>query len=317
MRALVTGGAGFIGSHLVDRLLDDGHEVTVVDGFSTGKLVNLEPARLRFGDRLQIRALDVTSADLTSAVAQARPDAVLHLAAQIDVRRSVADPVGDAMINVVGTVRLLEACRRHGVSKIVFTTSGGCIYGEPDPSELPIDETYPGHPHSPYGASKRGVEEYLHAYAALYGLRWSSLALANVFGPRQDPSGEAGVVSIFGGRMLRGQPVTIFGDGEQTRDFVYVDDVVAAFVLALDRGDGLRFNIGTGVATSVNVLFDALSDVTGNGAGPQYSPERPGELRHIALDARLAAAQLGWKPQTGLRDGLETTVSWLRDVGDA
>ncbi|MGH3924356.1 MAG: NAD-dependent epimerase/dehydratase family protein, partial [Pseudonocardiaceae bacterium] len=309
MRALVTGGAGFIGSHLVDRLLDNGHEVTVVDGFSTGKLVNLEPARLRFGDRLQIRALDVTSADLTSAVAQACPDAVLHLAAQIDVRRSVEDPVGDAMINVVGTVRLLEACRRHGVGKIVFTTSGGCIYGEPDPSELPIDETYPGHPHSPYGASKRGVEEYLHAYAALYGLRWSSLALANVFGPRQDPSGEAGVVSIFGGRMLRGQPVTIFGDGEQTRDFVYVDDVVQAFVLALDRGDGLRLNVGTGVATSVNALFHALSDVTGNGAKPQYSPERPGELRHIALDARLAGAQLGWKPQTGLCDGLEATVS--------
>ncbi|MGH8902056.1 MAG: NAD-dependent epimerase/dehydratase family protein [Egibacteraceae bacterium] len=317
MRALVTGGAGFIGSHLVDRLLDDGHEVTVVDGFSTGKLVNLEPARLRFGDRLQIRTLDVTSADLASAVAEAGPEAVLHLAAQIDVRRSVVDPVGDAMINVVGTVRLLEACRRHGVGKIVFTTSGGCIYGEPDPSELPIDETYPGHPQSPYGASKRGVEEYLHAYAALYGLRWSSLALANVFGPRQDPRGEAGVVSIFGARMLRSQPVTIFGDGEQTRDFVYVDDVVEAFVLALDRGDGLRFNIGTGVATSVNALFHALSDVTGNGASPQYSPERPGELRHIALDARLAEEQLGWKPQTGLRDGLEATVSWLRDVEDA
>lgn len=317
MRALVTGGAGFIGSHLVDRLLDDGHEVTVVDDFSTGKLANLEPARLRFGDCLQIRALDITSEDLTGAVAQARPDAVFHLAAQIDVRRSVVDPVGDAMINVVGTVRLLEACRRHEVGKVVFTTSGGCIYGEPDPSELPIDETYPGHPHSPYGASKRGVEEYLHTYASLYGLRWSSLALANVFGPRQDPGGEAGVVSIFGGRLLRGEPVTIFGDGEQTRDFVYVGDVVTAFALALERGDGLRLNIGTGIATSVNALFRALSDVTGNGVAPQHSQERPGELRHIALDARLAAAQLEWKPQTGLREGLEATVNWLRDAEDA
>ncbi|MGH8896481.1 MAG: NAD-dependent epimerase/dehydratase family protein [Egibacteraceae bacterium] len=317
MRALVTGGAGFIGSHLVDRLLDDGHEVTVVDDFSTGKLANLEPARLRFGDCLQIRALDITSEDLAGALAQARPDAVFHLAAQIDVRRSVADPVGDAMVNVVGTVRLLEACRRHGVGKVVFTTSGGCIYGEPDPSELPIDETYPGHPHSPYGASKRGVEEYLHTYASLYGLRWSSLALANVFGPRQDPSGEAGVVSIFGGRLLRGEPVTIFGDGEQTRDFVYVGDVVTAFTLALERGDGLRFNIGTGIATSVNALFRALSDVTGNSAAPQHRQERPGELRHIALDARLAAAQLEWKPQTGLREGLEATVNWLRGAEDA
>jgi UDP-glucose 4-epimerase len=314
MRVLVTGGAGFIGSHLVDKLLDDGHEVTVVDDFSTGKLANLEGARLRCGNRLQIRALDITSPDLASALAQAQPDAVFHLAAQIDVRRSIADPVGDAMVNVVGTVRLLEACRRHGVSKILFTTSGGCIYGEPDLCELPIGETYLGHPHSPYGASKRGVEEYLHVYSALYGLRWSSLALANVFGPRQDPSGEAGVVSIFGGRMLQGQPVTIFGDGEQTRDFVYVGDVVAAFVLALDRGDGLRFNIGTGVTTSVNALFLALSEVTGNSVAPQYSPERPGELRHIALDARLAAVELGWKPQTELRDGLKATVSWLRDA---
>lgn len=317
MRVLVTGGAGFIGSHLVDKLLDDGYEVTVVDDFSTGKLANLEPARLRFGDRTQIRALDVTSPDLARAVAQARPRTVFHLAAQIDVRRSVADPVGDAMVNVLGTIRLLEACRRHGVSKIVFTTSGGCIYGEPDASELPIDETYPGHPHSPYGASKRGVEEYLHAYAALYGLRWSSLALGNVFGPRQDPSGEAGVVSIFGGRMLGSQQVTIFGDGEQTRDFVYVGDVVAALALALDRGDGLRLNIGTGVATSVNTLFRTLSDVIGNGVAPRYSPERPGELRHISLDARLAVAELGWKPQTGLREGLEATVSWLRAAEDA
>lgn len=318
MRALVTGGAGFIGSHLVDRLLEDGHDVTVLDDFSTGKLANLEPAQRRFGERLQIRALDVTSPDLAHAVDQARPNVVLHLAAQIDVRRSVADPVGDAMINVVGTVRLLEACRLHGVSKIVFTTSGGCIYGQPEPSDLPIDETYPGHPRSPYGASKRGVEEYLHTYAALYGLRWSSLALGNVFGPRQDPSGEAGVVAIFGRRMLRGQPVTIFGDGEQTRDFVYVGDVVAAFALALDRGDGLRLNIGTGKATSVNALFRALAGVIGNGVTPQYRPERPGELRHIALDARLAVSALGWKPQTELREGLNATVSWLYGVqGDA
>ena len=312
MRALVTGGAGFIGSHIVDRLLDDGHQVTVIDDFSTGKKANLDQARARAGHRLAVCALDVTSPDLDGAVAHARPDVVLHLAAQIDVRASVADPVRDAMVNVIGTVRLLEASRRYGTAKLVLATSGGCIYGQPDRAELPIDETHPGHPHSPYGASKRGVEEYLHAYAALYGLRWTSLALGNVFGPRQDPSGEAGVVSIFGGRMLGGRPVTIYGDGEQTRDFVYVDDVVAAFVLALEKGDGLRCNIGTGRGTSVNMLFSELSDITGNRWPAQQAPERTGELRHTALDAGLAAAKLGWKPCTSLREGLEMTVGWLR-----
>lgn len=312
MRVLVTGGAGFIGSHLVDRLLDEGHEVAVVDDLSSGKLANLDAARKRAGERLAFHQTDITSEELTAVVERARPDAVLHLAAQIDVRRSVVDPVHDAMVNVVGTVRLLEACRQFGASKIVFTTSGGCIYGEPAQDELPIDERYPGHPHAPYGASKRGVEEYLHAYAALYGLQWTSLALGNVFGPRQDPSGEAGVVSIFGGRMLRGQPVRIFGDGEQTRDFVYVDDVVNAYMLALERANGLRLNIGTGQATSVNALFEAIADITGYAMAPEYAPARPGELRHIALDAELAAHELGWKPQTELREGLKATIAWLR-----
>ncbi|MGH8905454.1 MAG: NAD-dependent epimerase/dehydratase family protein [Egibacteraceae bacterium] len=312
MRALVTGGAGFIGSHLVDRLLDDGHQVAVVDDFSTGRRANLGRALARAGERLAVHALDITSPGLDDLVALARPDVVLHLAAQIDVRASVADPVRDAAVNIVGTVRLLEASRRHGVAKLVLTTSGGCIYGEPDPEQLPIDEAYPGRPVSPYGASKRSVEEYLHLYETLYGLRWTSLALANVFGPRQDPAGEAGVVSIFGGRMLRGEPVTIFGDGEQTRDFVYVDDVVGALMLALEKGDGLRCNIGTGNATSVNTLFSELCAITGNRLPAHYAPERTGELRGIALDAALAAAELGWKPRTALRDGLEATVSWLR-----
>lgn len=312
MRVLVTGGAGFIGSNLVDRLLDDGHHVTVVDDLSTGRLHNLQHARRNPDLPLSFQRLDITSTALEPAVARARPQVVLHLAAQIDVRRSVADPVHDAMVNVIGTVQLLESCRRHGVEKVVLTTSGGCIYGEPAADELPIDETYPGHPHSPYGASKRGVEEYLHTYEALYGLRWTSLALANVFGPRQDPGGEAGVVSIFGGRMLDDQAVTIYGDGEQTRDFVYVDDVVHAFVLAMDRGDGLRCNIGTGQATSVNTLCAELADLTGYGRRPEYAPPRPGELRHISLNSRLAGTELGWKPWTTLREGLGATVAWMR-----
>ena len=311
-RVLVTGGAGFIGSNLTDRLLAEGHQVTVVDDLSTGKLFNLAEARRNPDLPLVFQRVDITSTALERVVAKTEPEVVLHLAAQIDVRRSVADPVRDAMINVVGTVNLLEASRRHGVHKIVMTTSGGCIYGEPSADELPIDEGYPGHPHSPYGASKRGVEEYLHTYEALYGLRWSSLALANVYGRRQDPLGEAGVVSIFAGRMLAGEGVTIFGDGEQTRDFVYVDDVVHALVLAMDRGDSQRFNIGTGEETSVNALCATLADITGFDRPPSYAPERPGELRHIALDTRLAAADLGWKPWTTLREGLVETVDWLR-----
>lgn len=312
MRVLVTGGAGFIGSTLVDRLLEDGHHVTVVDDLSTGKLHNLQQARRNPDLPLSFQRLDITSTALEPALARARPHVVLHLAAQMDVRRSVADPVHDAMVNVVGTVQLLEACRRNAVEKVVFATSGGCIYGAPAAEELPIDEAYPGHPHSPYGASKRGVEEYLHAYEVLYGLRWTSLALGNVFGPRQDPAGEAGVVSIFGGRMLADQAITIYGDGSQTRDFVYVDDVVHAFVLAMDRGDGLRCNIGTGEATSVGTLFTEMADLTGYARAAEHAPERPGELRHIALDARLAGAALGWKPWTTFQEGLGLTLEWLR-----
>ncbi|MPZ73210.1 MAG: NAD-dependent epimerase/dehydratase family protein [Nitriliruptorales bacterium] len=311
-RVLVTGGAGFIGSNLTDRLLVEGHEVTVVDDLSTGKLHNLDEARRNPDLPLSFQRVDITSNALDRVVEKARPEVVLHLAAQIDVRRSVADPVRDAMINVIGTVNLLECSRRHGVRKIVMTSSGGCIYGEPAAHELPIDEAYPGHPHSPYGASKRGVEEYLYTYEALYGLRWTSLALANVFGRRQDPLGEAGVVSIFAGKMLADEPVTIFGDGEQTRDFVYVDDVVHAFVLSMDRGDGYRFNIGTGEQTSVNALFDTMAAITGYQRGAAHHAERPGELRHISLDARLAAAELGWKPWTTLREGLSETIDWIR-----
>lgn len=310
-RVLVTGGAGFIGSHLTDRLLDEGHEVTVVDDLSTGKEGNLEQARERAGGRLRLVRLDITDPGVEGVVADAKPEVVLHLAAQIDVRRSVADPVHDATVNILGTVRLLEAARRAGVRKFVLTSSGGTIYGEPDASALPLAEDYDGHPTSPYGASKRAVEEYLHTYAALYGLSWTALALSNVFGPRQDPHGEAGVVSIFGGRMLAGEPVTIFGDGEQTRDFVFVADVVDAFVRSLDAGDG-RFNIGTGEQTSVNELFAALADLAGYTRDPEYAPARSGELARIALDWSRAAADLEWKPRTALRDGLAATLDWVR-----
>jgi UDP-glucose 4-epimerase len=311
-RVLVTGGAGFIGSNLTDRLLADGHEVTVVDDLSTGKLHNLQRARRDPDLPLGFVRLDVTSTGVEPAVRKAQPEVVLHLAAQVDVRRSVADPVHDAMVNVVGTVNLLEACARNDVGKVVLATSGGCIYGEPAPEDLPVGEDHPGHPHSPYGAGKRGVEEYLHAYEALHGLSWTSLALANVFGPRQDPGGEAGVVSIFGGRMLEGRDVTIFADGEQTRDFVFVGDVVEALCAAMTAGDGQRLNVGTGERTSVNRLFAELAELTGYERPPSYAARRPGELEHIALDCARARRELGWAADTSLRQGLSRTLDWLR-----
>ncbi|HUH07232.1 MAG TPA: NAD-dependent epimerase/dehydratase family protein [Egibacteraceae bacterium] len=311
-KILVTGGAGFIGSNLVDRLLADGHEVVAVDDLSTGKLHNLQAARRDPGLPLTFQRMDIVSDGLDQVIARAAPEVVMHLAAQIDVRKSVADPVHDAMINVVGTVRLLEACQRHGVRKIIAATSGGCIYGEPEVEELPVAEDYPGRAESPYGAGKRAMEEYFHTYEALHGLTWTSLALGNVYGPRQDPGGEAGVVSIFGSLMLSGEPVTVFGDGEQTRDFVFVDDVAHAFTLALDRGEGLRINIGSGEHTSVNELAAELAAITGYKLDPEHAPARLGELRHIALDVRLANEELGWKPWTTLPEGLKATVDWLK-----
>ncbi len=307
---LVTGGAGFIGSNLVDRLLADGRRVIVVDDLSTGKLTNLKEAREASPGNFEFQRLDLTSGALDTVVDRHRPDAIVHLAAQMNVRVSVEDPIHDAMVNVIGTVKVLEAARRHDVGKVVFATSGGCIYGEPALEDLPVPETAPGMAHSPYGASKRSAEEYLRTYEALYGLDWTALALSNVYGPRQDPAGEAGVVAIFTERMLAGLPCTIYGDGEQSRDFVFVDDVVHAFVLALDRGAGERFNIGTSERTTVNQLFRGLAAATGYDREPVYAPERPGELRHNAVDARKAAQGLDWKPWTTLEEGLAGTLRW-------
>jgi UDP-glucose 4-epimerase len=309
---LVTGGAGFIGSNLTDRLLAEGRRVVVVDDLSTGKLANLASARSEGAGRFEFQRLDIASGALEPVVGRHHPDVILHLAAQMNVRASVEDPLRDARINVLGTIEVLEAARRHGVRKVVFATSGGCIYGEPAEADLPVDESYPGSAHSPYGASKRSGEEYLRTYRSLYDVAWSSVALANVYGPRQDPAGEAGVVAIFTDRMLAGEPAMIFGDGAQTRDFLYVDDAVHAFVLAIDRGDDERCNIGTGERTSVEQLYRALAAATGYGHEPVYAPERPGELRHSALDNRKAGEVLGWKPWTTMAEGLAATLAWAR-----
>ena len=310
MRTLVTGGAGFIGSALVDRLVAGGHEVVVVDDLSSGRLENLADA-LASG-RVHLAETDITGPDLEKVVAEARPEVVYHLAAQIDVRRSVADPLLDARVNVLGTVALARAALDADCRRLVFASSGGTVYGEPDPAALPVDEQHPALVTSPYGVSKRAAEDYLASFAPLYGLEPVSLRLGNVYGPRQDPHGEAGVVAIFCNRLLSGEPVTIFGDGRQTRDYVYVEDVVDAFLAAGERAEaaGARVNIGTGVETSVLDLYAALREVTGFGPDPELAPPRAGELRRIALDCAAAGRLLGWRPKVTLAEGLERTWSW-------
>jgi UDP-glucose 4-epimerase len=310
MRTLVTGGSGFIGSALVDRLAGAGHEVTVVDDLSTGRLENLTGA-LASG-RAELAEIDLAGPDLAGVVAAARPEVVYHLAAQIDVRRSVADPLHDARVNVLGTIALATAALEAGCRRLVFASSGGTVYGEPDPSALPIDETYPPRTTNPYGVSKRSAEDYLASFADLHGLEPVSLRLGNIYGPRQDPHGEAGVVAIFCNRLLAGEPVTIFGDGRQTRDYVFVEDVVDAFVAGGEHPDapGARLNIGTGVETSVLELYDALRAVAGFGDEPTFAPARPGELARIALDCAAAARVLGWAAKADLPAGLARTWAW-------
>lgn len=307
---LVTGAAGFIGSNLTLRLLEDGRRVIGVDDLSTGTLQNLEEARERHAGRFEFNRLEITQGGLVPLVERLRPEVIFHLAAQVDVARSVADPVADAHTNVLGTVAVLEAARRGGVRKVVYAASIGC-YGEPAEHQLPVGESFDGPALSPYGASKRAAMTFLPTYEQLYGVRWTALTLANVYGPHQTTVGEGGVVATFARRMLEGSPVAIHGDGEQTRDFVFVDDVVHAFVLAADRGDGQRFTIGTGERTSVNQLFRALSAATGYGHEPSWAEARPGDIRHSAVDATLAARELGWKPWTTLEEGLAATLAWV------
>ena len=312
MRAVVTGGAGFIGSTLVDRLLNDGHSVTVIDNLATGRLSNLEGARST-GDRFSMIERDVRSPEITDAIAAASPEVVFHLAAQADVRVSVERPVFDAEVNVLGGLNVIEAARAAGARKVVVASSGGTIYGDPAPEDLPVDEHHSQHPISPYGVAKKVIDDYLFAFRFLHGLNYTSLALANVYGPRQDPHGEAGVVAIFAGRLLSGEGCRIFGDGEQTRDFVYVNDVVDAFVRAADRGEGVLCNIGTGVETSVNALYRAMADAAGVDDGPEYAPARTGELQRSSLNPSLAAKELGWRPTTSLVDGSLATLDWFRN----
>ena len=311
MKALVTGGAGFIGSTLVDRLLADGHEVVVVDDLSSGADANLDAAR-QAGDRLVVHVKDIRDPATSEIVAASGAEVVYHLAAQADVRVSVAQPALDASINVIGLLRVLEGAREGAVRKVVFASSGGTIYGEPDPSVLPVDESQPELPIAPYGVAKKVGTDYLRAYRAVHGVDWTSLALANVYGPRQDPHGEAGVVAIFAGLLLSGSPCTIFGDGEATRDYVYVDDVVDAVARAATAGSENLYNIGTGQETSVNALYAAMAANEGVTDPPIYAAARPGELDRSCLDAAKARRELGWSPQVTLEDGVKAVLNWSR-----
>jgi UDP-glucose 4-epimerase len=312
MKALVTGGAGFIGSTLVDRLLAEGHSVDVVDDLSNGKLANLADARADRDHALKVHQIDIRDPAVIDLIARRAPEVVFHLAAQVDVRVSVARPAFDADVNIVGSLNVIEGARIGGARKVVFASSGGTIYGEPDPADLPVRESHPQHPVSPYGVAKRVVSDYLNAYREMYALEYTSLALANVYGPRQDPHGEAGVVAIFAGLLLDGKPCTIFGDGLQTRDFVYVDDVVDAFVRAADRGSGLLCNIGTAHETSVNELYATMASAAGVTEPALRAPARVGELARSSLDPGRAKIHLGWEPWTDLPTGVREVLAWFR-----
>lgn len=312
MRTLVTGGAGFIGSTLVDRLLVEGHEVDVVDDLSTGSLTNLASARSAVGAALTIHQLDIRAPELPALMARRRPEVIFHLAAQIDVRVSVADPALDASVNILGSLNVLEGARAAHADRVVFAASGGTLYGEVADDQLPVRESHPQRPLSPYGVSKKAVLDYLMAYRELHALEFCALALGNVYGPRQDPHGEAGVVALFAERVLRQEPVTIFGDGSQTRDYVYVDDVVDAFVRGATRGGGLVCNIGTGQEVSVNRLHEVMAEVVGGTPDPVHAPARPGEIQRSALDPARAGMQLGWESWTSLASGVASTVEYVR-----
>ena len=306
MKVLVTGGAGFIGSHVVDLYLDHGYEVVIVDDLSTGRASNLNPGA-------RFYPLDIRSSLLAEVFEAERPDCVNHHAAQMNVRRSVADPFFDAEVNLLGSLNLIECARRSAVQRFVYISTGGAVYGEPD--YLPCDEAHPVNPICPYGASKHTVEHYLYIYHVNYGLAYTVLRYPNVYGPRQDPHGEAGVVAIFTGQMLADAPVVINGDGEQVRDFVYVGDCARANLLALTRApDHAIYNLGSGRGTSVDEIFAALQRITGYRRPPLHGPARLGETRRIYLDASKARRELGWEPTVRLDDGLEQTVAFFRTL---
>jgi UDP-glucose 4-epimerase len=304
VRILVTGGAGFIGSHVADGFLAAGHEVAVVDDLSTGNQVNLDPS-------IKLYQHDIRDASLERVFEDFHPEVVDHHAAQANVPASLVDPVFDASVNVLGGLNLLRLSAAHGVRKFIYISSGGAMYGEPDPQDLPVRETAPVRPLSPYGASKQALEAWLGVYQRTFGLDYTILRYANIYGPRQGVREEGAVVAVFATRMAADQPLTIDGTGGQTRDFVYVGDCVTANVAALDRGSSSAVNIGTGRETSIREIFDAMAEVAGYTHQPQFGPGRKGDVMRIVLDPGLAREKLGWQAAMPLHEGLARTYRFF------
>ena len=302
---LVTGGAGFIGSHLVDRLLELGHRVVVLDDLSSGRLANL-PSRINFHHS------DINEANLDETFSRENPQLVFHLAAQVSVSTSMRNPLLDAEANILGTLRLLEASRRHGVEKFIYSSTGGALYG--DPEYLPCDEDHPIRPLSPYGLAKSVCEKYLELYSNIFMLNYASLRYGNVYGPRQDPHGEAGVIAIFSQAMLEGNQPVIFGSGDQERDFVYVQDVVDANLMAIDEDVTGAYNIGSGESASVNTIFRMLRDIYHFRKTPLKSPARLGDVQKISLNSEKSLRDMGWRPKTGLDEGLAMTAEYFKQA---
>jgi UDP-glucose 4-epimerase len=306
MKILVTGGAGFIGSHVTDRFVRDGHEVVVLDNLVTGSRRNLNP-NARFVE-MDIR----DRKGIESLLAAERFDVVDHHAAQMDVRKSTEDPLYDAEVNILGSLNIISSAAGHGVKKFIYISTGGAVYGEP--RRLPVEEDDPINPECQYGISKHTVEHYLYLYRLLYKLNFVVLRYPNVFGPRQNPHGEAGVIAIFAGKMMDGETPRIFGDGKQLRDYVFVSDVAEANALALERGDGDIVNLGSGRGTSVLELFEHLAKLTGTKSKPGFAPPRPGEIYKIYLSRRRAEKVLDWKATVGVEEGLRRTVEWMQQL---
>ncbi|MGC2423101.1 MAG: NAD-dependent epimerase/dehydratase family protein [Nitrospirota bacterium] len=304
MKILITGGAGFIGSHITDAAIDAGMEVVIVDNLFTGKRENLNPCA-------KFYLADIRHKDIADIFADEKPDVVCHHAAQVSVRNSVEDPCTDAEINVVGSINVIDNCKKFGVKKIVFASSGGAIYGEQE--KFPAPEDHPARPESPYGAAKLSVEHYLHIYKKVFGLKYMALRYSNVYGPRQDPHGEAGVVAIFTGKMLTNQTPLINGDGGQTRDYVFVRDVVRANMLAFQSDAEGPFNVGTGIETDVNRLYELIRERTGYRGGNEHGPAKAGEQYRSVLDCAFIKKRLGWEPTFSLEDGLKETVEFFRN----
>jgi UDP-glucose 4-epimerase len=304
MKVLVTGGAGFIGSHLVDRLVQEGHEVIIVDNLATGKRRNINRAA-------RFYKLDIQSWRLERVFRNERPNVVMHLAAQMDVRKSVEDPMFDAQVNILGTLNVLQQAVRHGVRKVVFSSSGGAIYGEQE--MYPAPESHVTNPLSPYGLSKLCGEHYLSYYQRISGLQVVSLRYANVYGPRQDPEGEAGVVAIFLQKLLNNEQAVINGNGRQTRDFVFVEDVVEANLAMMGQETQGTYNVGTGVETSINDLFRILIQHTGSTCKEVHGPAKKGEQARSVIDSAKLRQELSWEPKTGLSEGLKKTVEYFRE----